>query len=636
MSMRIIATLSLWMAWASVAQSQTPAPEAALQYRPSQKDVEYDVVAVADLKKCRVELETIETKGDKKFGFAVFDSNGQILRRYLDLNGDRYIDLWRYYKNGLETYRDIDTNFNQKIDQCRWLNSGGSRWGIDKDEDGKIDSWKQLSAEEASRVAVNAMIAGDTQLFATVLISSDDCDDLGISAEIAKELLKQVQEPGAAIKTLMTSQKELSSTSKWTRLDASMPGLVPADDGKAKFDLTVYEGAMAFVETSGKHGIVQIGEMIKVGDVWKLTQIPKPIAGGVVQVASGGLLMRPTTQGPVIANELSARMQELLKNLQDLEKASPQPGSKDAAAQKFHAERKRIIRDLIQESKNAEQRDLWTQQLINQLMTEVQYGDLAGIKGLQDLESTIRQQSPKSPLIAYTAFRRGFAEYSLSMQGAKDPKSQQAANESWLKWLEQFVKNYPESSDAIDATIQLAVNSELSGDAKGAKQWYSQLADRTDSEAARDRGKGALRRLDLVGKKFELKGTDINGKPLDIAAYRGKATLVVFWSLASQEFAVDLPVLKGLLDQYKPRGFEILGVCLDDDPKQIAAFAQQNKVTWESVHDAPNGKNPWSLYYAIPSPLHYFLVDKDGLVVANNITVNELKDRLAQQPAKKP
>lgn len=635
MSTRFIAALSLSLVWTSVAQGQAPSPEAALQFRPSQKDVDYEAVAVADVKKCRVELETLESKGDKRFGFAVFDANGQILRRYLDLNGDRYIDVWRYYKNGVETYRDIDTNFNQKIDQCRWLNSGGSRWGLDKDEDGKIDSWKQISAEEASRVAVNSMIAGDVQLFATVMITKDDCDDLGISPDIAVEMLRQVQEPAAAIRTVMSSQKELTSASKWTRLDASMPGLIPVDDGKAKFDITVYENAMAFVETVGKHGIVQVGEMVKVGDVWKLTQVPKPVAGGVVQVASGGLLMRPSAQGPVIANELSPKMQDLLKALQELEKNAPTTAAKSAASQKYHADRKRLIRDLIQESKAGEQRDLWTQQLINQLMTEVQYGDTTGIKGLEELENSIRQQSPKSPLIAYTAFRRGFAEYSLSMQGAKEPKAQQAANDAWLKWLEQFVKSYPESSDAIDATIQLAVNSELSGDTKAAVKWYEALSERKDNEAARERGKGALRRLDSVGKKFNLSGADINGKPLDIAAFKGKATLVVFWSMGSHEFTEDLPVLKGLLEQYKPRGFEILGVCLDDDPKQIANFIKENKVPWDSVHDAPTSKSPWSLHYAIPSPLHYFLIDPSGNVMANTITVNDLKDRLARQPDKK-
>ena len=129
----------------SDAVAQTPTPEVALQYRPAQNDVEYDSPAAADIKKCVVKLE----RGEGKSGFTVFDPSGQIIRRYVDTNSDRYIDQWRYFRLGIEVYRDVDSNFDNKIDQSRWVNTGGSRWGIDSNQDGKIDSWRSLSAEEA-------------------------------------------------------------------------------------------------------------------------------------------------------------------------------------------------------------------------------------------------------------------------------------------------------------------------------------------------------------------------------------------------------------------------------------------------------------------------------------------------------
>ena len=71
-----------------------------------------------------------------------------ILRRFVDTNDDNVVDQWSYYKDGLEVYRDIDSTFNGKADQYRWFNTGGSRWAIDANEDGVIDSWKSISAEE--------------------------------------------------------------------------------------------------------------------------------------------------------------------------------------------------------------------------------------------------------------------------------------------------------------------------------------------------------------------------------------------------------------------------------------------------------------------------------------------------------
>ena len=48
---------------------------------------------------------------------------------------DNNVDQWCYYLDGLEVYRDIDSNFNKNADQYRWFHTAGTRWGVDKDED---------------------------------------------------------------------------------------------------------------------------------------------------------------------------------------------------------------------------------------------------------------------------------------------------------------------------------------------------------------------------------------------------------------------------------------------------------------------------------------------------------------------
>ena len=118
-------------------------------FKPTQKDVEYETPPPEDFKKCRISVERV----GKISGWVVFGPNGQVLRRFVDSDGDSTVDQWRYYNHGLEVYRDIDTNHNSKPDQCRWLNTGGSRRAVDSNEDGRIDSWKSLSPEEAVRIA---------------------------------------------------------------------------------------------------------------------------------------------------------------------------------------------------------------------------------------------------------------------------------------------------------------------------------------------------------------------------------------------------------------------------------------------------------------------------------------------------
>ena len=106
-----------------------------------QKEIVIDRPSPADAAKCTIKAE--KTSG--KTGWVVRDAGGQMLRNFIDTNGDNMVDQWCYYKDGIEVYRDIDSNFNRKADQYRWLNTAGTRWGIDTNEDTKIDYWKTIS-----------------------------------------------------------------------------------------------------------------------------------------------------------------------------------------------------------------------------------------------------------------------------------------------------------------------------------------------------------------------------------------------------------------------------------------------------------------------------------------------------------
>ena len=145
-------------------QSAVAAPTAAdaLKLTPIQKDVDYATPAQQDLEKCTIKAEKL----NNQTGWVIRDKSGTILRRFVDTNADNVVDQWSYYLDGLEVYRDIDADYNGKPDQCRWFNTAGIRWGLDTNEDGKIDRWKEISAEEASDELVRAIAERDTTRFA--------------------------------------------------------------------------------------------------------------------------------------------------------------------------------------------------------------------------------------------------------------------------------------------------------------------------------------------------------------------------------------------------------------------------------------------------------------------------------------
>ena len=52
---------------------------------------------------------------------------------------------------------------------------------------------------------------------------------------------------------------------------------------------------MATVQNGEKYDLISIGEMIQIGDVWKLAQIPTPVdTTGKAVVSVGGVMMQPS------------------------------------------------------------------------------------------------------------------------------------------------------------------------------------------------------------------------------------------------------------------------------------------------------------------------------------------------------
>ena len=90
----------------------------AVSYRPKQPNVDYAQPTELQLLRL-ISLSGNET-GKRYPGFELTDSNGNTLREFLDTNRDGNLDIWIYFKDGRETYRDVDRNFDGKIDESHF------------------------------------------------------------------------------------------------------------------------------------------------------------------------------------------------------------------------------------------------------------------------------------------------------------------------------------------------------------------------------------------------------------------------------------------------------------------------------------------------------------------------------------
>src|SRR5262249_28271519 len=150
-----------------------------LSFRPKQDGVACTTPTAQEQSSCTVELSKGNGKGS---GWVLKDSKGRLLRRFFDSNEDNCIDIWSYYKDGVEIYREIDSTYTGKPDQYRWLNAGGMKWGVDSNKDGKIDNWKMISPEEVSQELLQAVVAKDFARLDALLISEAEIKMLDLPA----------------------------------------------------------------------------------------------------------------------------------------------------------------------------------------------------------------------------------------------------------------------------------------------------------------------------------------------------------------------------------------------------------------------------------------------------------------------
>ena len=155
------------------------------------------------------------------------DENGKILREFVDTNGDNIVDRWSYYKDGVEVYRDIDTKFTGKATEFRWLNTAGIRWGIDKGNDGQIDNWKMISAEETSAEVVMAIRDRDLARFTRLLLTPAELRSLGLSTGKQKEIAEKLSAAPAAFAEAVRHQNAINAKSVWVHFGGNRPGTVP-------------------------------------------------------------------------------------------------------------------------------------------------------------------------------------------------------------------------------------------------------------------------------------------------------------------------------------------------------------------------------------------------------------------------
>ncbi len=108
----------------------------------------------------------------------------------------------------------------------------------------------------------------------------------------------------------------------------------------------------------------------------------------------------------------------------------------------------------------------------------------------------------------------------------------------------------------------------------------------------------------------------VKGDSITLASLKGKVVLLDFWASWCGPCRTANRHLVKLYAKYKPQGFEIFSVSVDDDRKSWERAIQKDKITWLQVIDPRNWGAQSAINWGISQLPTTFLINKKGDVVA--------------------
>lgn len=134
----------------------------------------------------------------------------------------------------------------------------------------------------------------------------------------------------------------------------------------------------------------------------------------------------------------------------------------------------------------------------------------------------------------------------------------------------------------------------------------------------------------IKGEVVNLKFKAVDGREVDLATLKDKVVLLDFWATWCGPCRAELPNVKATYEKYHDKGFEIIGISLDDDREKLDAFIKEKALPWPQHFDGQGWQNEIGQQFGINSIPATFLVGKDGKIAATDLRGDALGETVGK------